>query len=76
MFARARFSHKIRPICTALVSRVGRPGVVPAYLVLWPHSSDFGWASRTQICWPDQAIIHSFFHVPVDGLARASRFPK
>ncbi len=76
MFTRAGFSHRIRAICAARVSRIGRPGVVRGYLVRWPASGDLAWASSTQICWPDQVLIHSFFHVPVDGWARASRFPQ
>jgi len=63
MFTRAGFSQKIRSICVGLVSRIGRPGVVRGYLVRWPACGDVAWASSTQICWPDQVIIHSFIRL-------------
>lgn len=69
MFTQAGFRPISGAICRALVSRLGRSGVVPGWLVRWP-SGDVAWGSRTQVVWPEHVHIHSFFHVsagvPID----------
>ncbi len=62
MFTRAGFSRRFRVICAARVSRLGRSGIVTGHLLRWP-CGDVAWGSRTQICWPHQVHIHSYFHV-------------
>lgn len=62
MFTRAGFSRIFRIMCAARVSRLGRSGIASAYLVRFA-CGDMAWGSRTQICWPHQVHIHSYFHV-------------
>jgi hypothetical protein len=67
MFTQAGFAPISRAICKALVSRLGTSGLAVGYLVRWP-SGETAWGSRTQIVWPEQVRIRSFFHVHTEVL--------
>ena len=59
MFTKAGFSTtRIRAICRAKVSRVGKPGWTWGILIVWPEG-DWAWASSSRVCWGDQVQILS-----------------